>query len=102
MNNKEKIKVQIDKDLEDIAPGYVENRRKDALALPLALEINDFETLKMLGHRMKGSGSGYGFHEITHIGREIELAAQQQNSHDIETCIRKLVSYLDNIEISYS
>ena len=41
----EKIIVQVDSDLEDLIPGYLENRNKDIESITEALRQNDFETI---------------------------------------------------------
>ncbi len=97
----DKITVRIDRDLEEIAPGYLENRRKDLLLLPEALERGDFDNLKVLGHRMKGSGAGYGFNGITDIGRSVETAAKERDVEGVRSAIDELASYLDRIEVIY-
>ena len=97
----EKITVRIDRDLEEIAPGYLENRRKDLLLLPQALERQDYDGLKVLGHRMKGSGAGYGFDGITDIGRSVEDAAKKQNPEGVKSAIAELATYLERVVVVY-
>lgn len=97
----DKITVRIDEDLAEIAPGYLENRRKDLLLLPETLAKEDYSSLRILGHRMKGSGAGYGFDGITEIGRAIEEAAKQENKEAIKQGIADLTSYLDRLELIY-
>ncbi|ABK44019.1 Hpt protein [Magnetococcus marinus MC-1] len=95
------IKVVIDEDLEDIVPGYLENRRKDIQDLEKSLLDDDFETASILGHRMKGSGAGYGFDQITEIGRDIEIAAKNSNKEGIAVGVTQLKDYLERVEIRY-
>ncbi|MBF0620430.1 MAG: Hpt domain-containing protein [Magnetococcales bacterium] len=95
------IVVHPDPDLEDIIPGYLDNRRNELPALKTALADNDFETLKILGHRMKGSGAGYGFDGITDIGFIIEMGARDENSEAIASGIEQLLSYLERVEVVY-
>ncbi|MBF0423232.1 MAG: Hpt domain-containing protein [Magnetococcales bacterium] len=96
-----RLVVKVDQDLEDIAPGYLENRRKDVGLLSTALEQNDFNTVKMIGHRMKGSGAGYGFDFISETGSRIEQAAIARNTPIIRDCMDQLTDYLDSIEVIY-
>lgn len=95
-------KVIIDKDLEDLIPGYLENRKKDIVSIENALPKNNFDEIQNLGHRMKGSGGGYGFQEITEIGKTIEDAAKEKNTTQIKNSLDQLKDYLNNIEIEYS
>ncbi|OSM05129.1 Hpt domain-containing protein [Magnetofaba australis] len=97
----DKIVVVIDRDLEDIVPGYIENRHKDIEALRKAVEEGDTETANVLGHRMKGSGAGYGFDEITEIGRHIETSAKSNDIDGVKKGVADLESYLQRVEVTY-
>jgi HPt (histidine-containing phosphotransfer) domain-containing protein len=93
--------VVIDKDLEDLIPGYLENRRQDMDSILSALERNDFEGIRSVGHKMKGSGGGYGFDGITEIGRDIEAAAKNAIKQDIREQTERLRDYLDRVKIIF-
>jgi HPt (histidine-containing phosphotransfer) domain-containing protein len=93
------IRVVVNKDLEDLIPGYLENRRRDIGRLQEALSQGDWERLRILGHSMAGSGGGYGFAEITTLGRQLERAAQARDASQVEARIRELASYLDRVRV---
>jgi len=93
--------VHIDKDLEDLIPGYIENRQKDIISIRNALEKSDFESIRILGHSMKGSGGGYGFDEITRIGASLETTAKDKDAEAIKQWTEKLSFYINNIDITY-
>ena len=97
----EKIVVNIDIDLEDLIPGFIENRQKDILKLEQAFAEQDLETLRSIGHNLKGVGGGYGFHEMTTLGAAIEEGAKDNNLENIDENIKKLSHYLANVEINY-
>jgi len=94
-------KVRIDKDLEDLIPGYIENRQKDIKSILFSLEKEDYESIRILGHSMKGSGGGYGFDAITRIGKSIEEAAKNKNGSEIKKQVEELSYYIAGIEITY-
>jgi HPt (histidine-containing phosphotransfer) domain-containing protein len=96
-----RILVRIDKDLEDLIPGYIENRHKDIKSIRASLENGDFENIRILGHSMKGSGGGYGFDEITTIGASIEKAAKKNDIEEIKRWIEKLSQYIESVDIMY-
>src|SRR5262249_61091759 len=73
-----KVTVYIDPDLAEIIPGFLENRRRDVQILQTALRQNDMETIRVVGHRMKGDGGGYGFNKTRAIGEKLEDAAARQ------------------------
>ncbi|MCX5849313.1 MAG: Hpt domain-containing protein [Deltaproteobacteria bacterium] len=96
-----KIIVHVDNDLADLIPGYLFNRKKDIAAIHDALEKKDLETIRILGHSMKGSGGGYGFENITDIGMLIEKAAKEGRDEDILLQIKRLEDYLLQVEVLY-
>jgi HPt (histidine-containing phosphotransfer) domain-containing protein len=96
-----KILVYIDPDLEDIVPGFLENRRKDAGTLETALQENDFTTVRLLGHRMKGDGGGYGFSAISTIGETLEQAAIREDRLAIKRQIAVLAEFLSQVDVVY-
>jgi HPt (histidine-containing phosphotransfer) domain-containing protein len=67
--------VTVQKDLEDLIPVFMSNRRKEVETLRSALASADFEQLRQLGHRMRGVGNSYGFRQISELGKQVEDAA---------------------------
>ena len=97
---KGEIIVQIeDQDVLELIPAYLESRRADLDALKNASQKMDFETVRGIGHKMKGSGGGYGFHPISEIGGKLEFAAKVQDLPGIEQQIADLLDYLNRVEV---
>lgn len=95
------LRISIDPDLRDLIPGFLHNRRQDIDTLQEALAGGDFDTIRTLGHRMRGDGGGYGFHMISEIGHALEKAALENNCHEITARIQELHTYLGRIEVVY-
>lgn len=100
-NQSDMVRVSIDPDLKDLIPGFLQNRRHDVQMLQEAVAIGHFDTIRTLGHRMRGDGGGYGFHPISDIGHALEKAAIERNTADITACIQELFTYLGRIEVVY-
>jgi HPt (histidine-containing phosphotransfer) domain-containing protein len=96
-----KFVVIVDEELRDLIPGYLENRRKDITAIAGALDRGDFEAISSLCHKIKGSGGGYGFDEISEIGRACEDAAKRSQAQEIRDQVNRLQDYLDNVELVF-
>lgn len=96
-----KITVVIDPYLEDIVPGFLENRRGDVKKLTDAQQSRDLRTIQVLGHRMKGDGGGYGFDEISRIGAALEQAALRQDWKVIGEQTAVLADFLGLVEVVY-
>lgn len=104
-NNKngkrDKITIRVDMDLEEIVPIFIENRHKDIVAITKALEQEDYDTIRILGHSMKGSGGGYGFDTITAIGNAVERAAKKSDKDEIRKQVNELSIYIERVEVVY-
>lgn len=96
-----RIPVSIDRDLEDIVPIFLANRHKDVHTLRASIADRDFETVGILGHRMKGDGGGYGFDVISQIGGAIELAVGRRDHPAIERLTTQLEDFLARVTVIY-
>ena len=97
----EKIKVQVDEDLEDLIPGFLENRNTDVNKLKTALDSGNFADLTSIGHSLKGVGGGYGFDQMSELGAAIESAAKAEDADTVRDKINLLEDYLQRVEIEY-
>jgi len=98
-NQAEKTTIHVDPEIAELIPGFLENRRKDIAAMLDAVQRGEFETVRVLGHSMKGAGGGYGFDAITEIGSALEQAAQQCNAAEIRNRVNELSCFLDRVEV---
>lgn len=97
----EQLTVEISRDLAEIVPIFLDNRKKDAQTLRNALNQQDFGTIQTLGHRMKGDGGGFGFDRITEIGAAMERAAKLEDLSTIEQHIVQLEDFLKRVAVVY-
>jgi HPt (histidine-containing phosphotransfer) domain-containing protein len=93
--------VTVQKDLEDLIPVFMSNRRKEVDALRVALAAADFEQLRQLGHRMKGVGNSYGFAQVSDFGKHIEDGARSGDRTLLEATIVKYGDFLGKVQITY-
>lgn len=96
-----RLTVSIDSDLEELVPGFLENRRKDSTALCSAAQTRDLNTVRLLGHRMKGDGGGYGFQQISQIGEALEEAAMKEDWKMIVEQTEALTAFLARVDVVY-
>jgi HPt (histidine-containing phosphotransfer) domain-containing protein len=94
-------KVKVAKDLEDLIPVFMSNRRKELDTLRVALAAADWEQLRQLGHRMRGVGNSYGFERISVIGKHVEDGARSGDKALLEAQIAEYGDYLAKVEIAY-
>ena len=79
---------------------YLDRRGRDFETLRAAVIDSDFATIELIGHKLFGSGSAYGLHEVTRLGEELESAAQAQNPTTIVAVIEELESYVQQLKLS--
>lgn len=66
-----------------------------------ALHNTDYETIETLAHRLKGAGGGYGFTDLTVMGKAIESSAKNKNTAETHKWINELSQYIEQVEIVY-
>jgi HPt (histidine-containing phosphotransfer) domain-containing protein len=101
MSSRTAIRVVADPDLADLIPMYVRRRHGDLAKAREALAASDLETIRIVGHSMKGSGGGYGFDGITEIGARMEIAGNAADPSAAADAIAELADYLDRLEVVY-
>ena len=95
------ITVYIDPGLEEIVPGFLENRRRDVQTLETALQQNNLAQIHLIGHRMKGDGGGYGFDAISMLGAALEQAAARADRVAIQRYTAELIDFLARVTVVY-
>ena len=95
------ITLYIDQGLEEIVPGFLENRRRDVQTLETSLQGSNLAQIQLIGHRMRGDGGGYGFDAISTIGSALEQAAAREDRDAIRRHIAELNDFLDRVTVVY-
>jgi HPt (histidine-containing phosphotransfer) domain-containing protein len=85
---------RIDPDIHDLVPVFLAAREKDADAIERCLRLDAFELIAALAHKIKGSGSSYGFPFISSIGEDLERGTSMHDHDAIAGSVRRLRSYL--------
>jgi HPt (histidine-containing phosphotransfer) domain-containing protein len=95
------ITVVVDPEIKDIIPIFLDNRRGDVTTVLEALDQSDYESIRILGHSLRGVGGGYGFHAITALGKSLDEAARERNAEEIRKLVGELSSYLERVNVVY-
>lgn len=88
-------------ELESIMDRFLEIRHTELSRMEEAVTSNDADTLRMLGHRLKGCGTSYGMPELSALGRDIEEAAKLKNLETASGALARIRDYLENVDITY-
>lgn len=78
---------------------YLGKRRDDIGKLRRALSDRDYETIRITGHNLYGSGAAYGLDEISNLGASIERAANAQDAARIERLIDEMADFIGALRV---
>ncbi len=94
--------IEVEEGMEDVVPGYVAKRKAELPLYQAAIERNDFEVIRQMAHKMKGTGAGYGFPFLTESGKLMEDAATAKDGAGLRGCLSELEKYLQSVQLKYS
>ena len=97
----EKIIVNVDGSLKPIIPSFLDNRQKDIEKLKTAIEKEDQQQVKIIGHQIKGNSGCYGLITLGKFGEELEEAAKKPDWNGIQLIIQKIIDHLEHLEIEF-
>ena len=93
--------VFVDSWLKPVIPRYLENRREDLATLRQALAGSDYDSVRKLGHQMRGTGAGYGLAAISEIGGALEDAAVAGDVARMKDQIEELARFLSTVAVDF-
>ncbi|BDQ34460.1 Hpt domain-containing protein [Pseudodesulfovibrio portus] len=96
-----RIKVVIDPELQPIMGRYMEIRREEQDQLEAALAARDPESVRQLGHKLKGTGASFGFDVLTEWGAAIEMAGRDGDLDRAAEVAAEVRRFIDNVDIVY-
>jgi HPt (histidine-containing phosphotransfer) domain-containing protein len=97
-----RIVVCLDAELEPIVTRFLRRKRGELPVLRTAAEARDFETIRRLGHDLKGAGEGFGFPDLSAIGAQLERCAHARDGNTITEQIEAMEAYLAAVEVRFS
>ncbi|MBT6326217.1 MAG: Hpt domain-containing protein [Bdellovibrionales bacterium] len=99
--SKENDNILINSDLKEIIPKFLQNRKSDINTINELIISSDFNQIKHIAHKMAGSSGSYGFKKMGELGKEIELAASEQDLSKIKDKLAALNQHFNNLDIKF-
>ncbi len=96
-NLTEKQIIYIDSGMIDLVPNFLDERTKDVGRIRDYINNKNSAEIYRISHQMKGCGEGYGFKEITVIGKNIETAINEEDYPKVMGLTETLEKYLSHI-----
>lgn len=79
-------------------PQFLAHRRKDLETMRQAAAQQDYETIRTMGHRIKGVAGSYGFPDIGAVGHLLEQSAKARDQAAIQQGIEQLAMMLIHLD----
>ena len=99
MESLQPIMIETPVGLEGIIHGYLAARRDELLGMSALRAASDFRSLAVLAHNLKGSGTSYGFPDLTRLGTALEQSANQTDTVGLDAQLADLKDYLARVEL---
>ncbi len=96
----EPIRVTVPDYVYPLIPSFLSNRRHDIATIRDALARQDYGTIRLLGHRMKGDGGSYGLDRISEIGAALEQAAVVPDVQGMHRSLEDLADFVARLKVS--
>ncbi len=93
----ESTPVLVDPDIADLIPTYLANVRKNVAEIGDLVARGEGDEVRKLGHNLKGTGTTYGFTEISRFGATIESRAREGDVASAGDAALALGTYLEGL-----
>lgn len=94
-----RIQIRPDADVRGLVPHFLANRRKDLEAIRGAMDTGDFESVRNLGHNLRGIARGYGFDGLTDFGTQLQDAAARSDRDRVLQLYQSIEDYLARVDV---
>ncbi len=96
-----RIIVTADPEFADLIPAFLDNCRREAAAMKMALELQDYPAIIAASHKLTGAGASFGFQPLSDASRLIEAAAKSADAAVLRTHLEALCLYLERVSVVY-
>lgn len=87
----------IDPLIRPLIPLFLKHQHQALAEIHDALAHQDFDTLRTIAHKLKGSGGSYGLEVVSLLGKQLEDAARAGDANAILSHISTLEDYLQQL-----
>lgn len=100
-NNNTSYEVYVDAELKEIIGKYIEYLKESIQVFSIYIQDKNSEAISVLGHKLKGTGSSYGFHKITEWGKILESCKPNFNIDQMNNIKDLMNDFIVNMRINY-
>jgi len=92
--------IDVQSSMAELIPFFIESTQKDLEQIKTAMASSDLETVRRVGHSLKGSSGAYGQEDIGQMGASIETAALIGDKKEIYERVADLEASLNQLILS--
>jgi len=96
-----RITELMNSELKDLISEILENWMQEIQIMRQALDTNNYEVIRNISHKMKGTGGVFGLGRISEMGGILETAATNRNADEIRKTLHMLASYIEQLAVVY-
>lgn len=96
-----KESVYIDEDFESLVPLFLKNQYVAIDELIVLIRNDDYEGIKFIVHKIKGSAENFGFLEIGKIGSKMEALDLENETDRLINLAESMMRYIKSVHIEY-
>lgn len=93
--------VYLNNGMKALVPSFLENRRKDVVALKSAFFMNDDERIARLCHTFRGVTSSFGFFRASELCEEIQTAHENNQTQKVEALLTELEGFYNHVKVTF-
>ena len=95
------ISVLASSEFKDLISGIIDNWKQEIQVMLQALDRNNYEAIRSISHKMRGTGAMLGFGDITEMGEILETAAANRNKERIRETLQMLSAHIVKMDVEY-
>ncbi len=96
--SKKSVRVEVQKNLEPLIGFFFDNRRELLTTAEAHCRSGNLQELHSIGHNFKGACGGYGFHELSRLGSELQETADMERARKL---VQQMREHLETVEVVY-
>lgn len=97
----ETIEIVIPAKLKPLVPRFLERTAQALEQLRTALAAGDTRQLQEIGHRLRGTAGGYGFHRLGDLAGQLEEAARAGEERRLPDLVMAMEEHFSSAKIRY-
>jgi len=94
--------VEVDADVEELIPPFLESKKEELRQLKLKLDANDYEPVRQISHKLKGAFNMYGFRFLSDACATMEAVSPRGERDTIQEQLDAIDHFMENMTLQFA